>query len=43
MYCIFSTADNHTTLMKTIEGNPLYVFSVTGPVSLAVDSFLLLG
>ncbi|KAM3599105.1 uncharacterized protein V6R79_000090 [Siganus canaliculatus] len=35
--------DNYKNWKKTVEHNPLYVLSISGPVFLAVDTFLLLG
>ncbi|XP_078142435.1 O-acyltransferase like protein-like [Centroberyx gerrardi] len=38
-----SILDNSNTWKKTIEGNPLHVFTNSGPVFVSVDTFLLLG
>lgn len=43
LYCIISIVDNYKNWKKTVESNPLYVFTTSGPVFLAVDTFLLLG
>ncbi|KAF7670418.1 hypothetical protein LDENG_00124730 [Lucifuga dentata] len=40
---IITNLDNYKTWKKTVERNPLYVFTFSGPVFLAVDTFLLLG
>ncbi|XP_076027890.1 O-acyltransferase like protein [Genypterus blacodes] len=40
---IIINLDNYQTWKKTVQSNPLYVFTFSGPVFLAVDTFLLLG
>uniref|UniRef100_A0A3B3RXH4 O-acyltransferase like n=1 Tax=Paramormyrops kingsleyae TaxID=1676925 RepID=A0A3B3RXH4_9TELE len=40
-YCLFP--DNDKRWKEAVEKNPLYIFSFSGPVYLAVDTFLLLG
>lgn len=42
-YPIITSLDNYKNWKKTFESSPLYVFSLSGPVFLAVDTFLLLG
>uniref|UniRef100_A0A8C6TB82 O-acyltransferase like n=1 Tax=Neogobius melanostomus TaxID=47308 RepID=A0A8C6TB82_9GOBI len=42
-YPIITSIDNYKNWKKTFETSPLYVFSLSGPVFLAVDTFLLLG
>lgn len=39
----FLFADNYKDWKKTVEHNPLHVLTISGPVFLAVDTFLLLG
>lgn len=43
LHRIFSIVDNYKNWRKTVERNPLYVLTISGPVFLAVDTFLLLG
>lgn len=43
LHCMYSIADNYKTWRETAEGSPLYVFAFSGPIFLAVDTFLLLG
>lgn len=40
---VISAADNYKNWKETVEINPLYVVTISGPVFLAVDTFLLLG
>ncbi|XP_061603694.1 O-acyltransferase like protein isoform X2 [Phyllopteryx taeniolatus] len=40
---VINNLDNYKDWKKTVERSPLYVFSLSGPVFLAVDTFLLLG
>ncbi|XP_030004245.1 O-acyltransferase like protein [Sphaeramia orbicularis] len=40
---VISTLDNYKNWKKAVESSPLYVFTISGPVFLAVDTFLLLG
>ncbi|KAM7392714.1 hypothetical protein PAMA_007710 [Pampus argenteus] len=40
---VINNLDNYKDWKKTAESNPLYVFTISGPVFLAVDTFLLLG
>ncbi|XP_055087649.1 O-acyltransferase like protein [Periophthalmus magnuspinnatus] len=42
-YPIIASIDNYKNWKKAFESSPLYVFSLSGPVFLAVDTFLLLG
>ncbi|XP_072310919.1 O-acyltransferase like protein [Eucyclogobius newberryi] len=42
-YTIIASIDNYKNWKKAFEKSPLYVFSLSGPVFLAVDTFLLLG
>ncbi|CAL9682101.1 unnamed protein product [Knipowitschia caucasica] len=42
-YPIIASIDNYKNWKKAFERSPLYVFSLSGPVFLAVDTFLLLG
>ncbi|KAM4634077.1 O-acyltransferase like protein [Polymixia lowei] len=39
----WNNLDNEKIWKETVESNPLYVFAFSGPVYLAVDTFLLLG
>ncbi|XP_030623812.1 O-acyltransferase like protein, partial [Chanos chanos] len=39
----WNNLDNDKRWKETVENNPLYVFAFSGPVYLAVDTFLLLG
>ncbi|KAJ3605793.1 hypothetical protein NHX12_027837 [Muraenolepis orangiensis] len=39
----WNNMDNEKVWKKTVENNPLYVFTFSGPVYLGVDTFLLLG
>ncbi|KAL0965890.1 hypothetical protein UPYG_G00287290 [Umbra pygmaea] len=39
----WTNLDNGKTWTQTVEKNPLYIFAFSGPVYLAVDTFLLLG
>uniref|UniRef100_UPI003AAFE7A5 uncharacterized protein n=1 Tax=Centroberyx gerrardi TaxID=166262 RepID=UPI003AAFE7A5 len=39
----FSNLDNYNTWKKTVEANPLHLFTDSGPVYVSVDTFLLLG
>ncbi|XP_071385520.1 O-acyltransferase like protein [Centroberyx affinis] len=39
----FSSLDNFNTWKKTVEDNPLYLFTDSGPIYVSVDTFLLLG
>ncbi|XP_041825612.1 O-acyltransferase like protein isoform X2 [Melanotaenia boesemani] len=40
---VINNLDNYETWKKTVESNPVYVLTISGPVFLAVDTFLLLG
>uniref|UniRef100_UPI0037E86879 O-acyltransferase like protein n=1 Tax=Semicossyphus pulcher TaxID=241346 RepID=UPI0037E86879 len=40
---VINNLDNYKNWRKTVESNPLYVLTISGPVFLAVDTFLLLG
>ncbi|XP_057674837.1 O-acyltransferase like protein [Corythoichthys intestinalis] len=40
---VINNLDNYKDWKKTVERSPLYVLSLSGPVFLAVDTFLLLG
>ncbi|XP_051960120.1 O-acyltransferase like protein [Xyrauchen texanus] len=40
---VWNKLDNDKRWKEMVESNPLYVFAFSGPVYLAVDSFLLLG
>uniref|UniRef100_A0A672HPR3 O-acyltransferase like n=1 Tax=Salarias fasciatus TaxID=181472 RepID=A0A672HPR3_SALFA len=40
---VINNLDNYKTWKTTVESSPLYVFTISGPVFLAVDTFLLLG
>ncbi|XP_047425961.1 O-acyltransferase like protein isoform X2 [Mugil cephalus] len=40
---VINTLDNYKNWKKTVESSPLYVLTISGPVFLAVDTFLLLG
>ncbi|XP_020498672.2 O-acyltransferase like protein [Labrus bergylta] len=40
---VINNLDNYKNWKKTAESSPLYVLSMSGPVFLAVDTFLLLG
>ncbi|KAM6902086.1 O-acyltransferase like protein [Xenentodon cancila] len=40
---VINNLDNYKTWKKTVESSPFYVLSISGPVFLAVDTFLLLG
>ncbi|XP_049594831.1 O-acyltransferase like protein isoform X1 [Syngnathus scovelli] len=40
---VINNLDNYKDWKKTVERSPLYVFSLSGPVFMAVDTFLLLG
>ncbi|KAK7896535.1 hypothetical protein WMY93_021860 [Mugilogobius chulae] len=42
-YPIITSIDNYKNWKKAFESSPLYVLSLSGPVFLAVDTFLLLG
>uniref|UniRef100_A0A672YYI4 O-acyltransferase like n=1 Tax=Sphaeramia orbicularis TaxID=375764 RepID=A0A672YYI4_9TELE len=37
---VISTLDNYKNWKKAVESSPLYVFTISGPVFLAVDTFL---
>nr|XP_040053785.1 O-acyltransferase like protein isoform X1 [Gasterosteus aculeatus aculeatus] len=40
---VINNLDNYKDWKKTVEHNPLHVLTISGPVFLAVDTFLLLG
>ncbi|XP_051906137.1 O-acyltransferase like protein isoform X1 [Hippocampus zosterae] len=40
---VINNLDNYKDWKKTVERSPLYAFSLSGPVFMAVDTFLLLG
>ncbi|XP_031716129.1 O-acyltransferase like protein isoform X1 [Anarrhichthys ocellatus] len=40
---VINNLDNYKDWKKTVESNPLHVLTISGPVFLAVDTFLLLG
>uniref|UniRef100_A0A3P8TIB0 O-acyltransferase like n=1 Tax=Amphiprion percula TaxID=161767 RepID=A0A3P8TIB0_AMPPE len=40
---VINNLDNYKNWKKTVESSPLYVLTISGPVFLAVDTFLLLG
>ncbi|KAM9841655.1 O-acyltransferase like protein [Aulostomus maculatus] len=40
---VINSLDNYKNWRETAESNPVYVLAISGPVFLAVDSFLLLG
>ncbi|XP_041667058.1 O-acyltransferase like protein [Cheilinus undulatus] len=40
---VINNLDNYKNWKKTVESSPVYVVSMSGPVFLAVDTFLLLG
>uniref|UniRef100_A0A3Q1FIM1 O-acyltransferase like protein-like n=1 Tax=Acanthochromis polyacanthus TaxID=80966 RepID=A0A3Q1FIM1_9TELE len=40
---VINNIDNYKNWKKTVESSPLYVLTISGPVFLAVDTFLLLG
>ncbi|XP_037608678.1 O-acyltransferase like protein [Sebastes umbrosus] len=40
---VITNLDNYKDWKKTVESNPLHVLTISGPVFLAVDTFLLLG
>uniref|UniRef100_A0A3B3TX83 Nose resistant to fluoxetine protein 6-like n=1 Tax=Poecilia latipinna TaxID=48699 RepID=A0A3B3TX83_9TELE len=40
---IINNLDNYKTWRKAVESSPVYVLTISGPVFLAVDTFLLLG
>ncbi|XP_076613337.1 O-acyltransferase like protein [Chaetodon auriga] len=40
---VINNLDNYKNWKRTVESNPLYVLTISGPVFLAVDTFLLLG
>ncbi|XP_044030923.1 O-acyltransferase like protein isoform X1 [Siniperca chuatsi] len=40
---VINNLDNYKNWKNTVESSPLYVLTISGPVFLAVDSFLLLG
>ncbi|KAI4887518.1 hypothetical protein NFI96_002269 [Prochilodus magdalenae] len=40
---VFFSADNEKRWRQAVQNSPLYVFAFSGPVYLAVDTFLLLG
>ncbi|XP_030599191.1 O-acyltransferase like protein [Archocentrus centrarchus] len=40
---VINSLDNYKNWRKTVESSPLYVLTISGPVFLAVDTFLLLG
>ncbi|XP_037547925.1 O-acyltransferase like protein [Nematolebias whitei] len=42
-FLVISNLDNYKTWRQTVENSPVYIFTISGPVFLAVDSFLLLG
>ncbi|XP_036973743.1 O-acyltransferase like protein isoform X1 [Acanthopagrus latus] len=42
-FSVINNLDNYKNWRKTVERNPLYVLTMSGPVFLAVDTFLLLG
>ncbi|XP_040915261.1 O-acyltransferase like protein [Toxotes jaculatrix] len=42
-FSVINNLDNYKNWKKTVESSPLYVFAISGPVFLAVDTFLLLG
>ncbi|KAJ7986824.1 hypothetical protein DPEC_G00332400 [Dallia pectoralis] len=42
-FSAWNNLDNGERWMKMVEKNPLYIFAFSGPVYLAVDTFLLLG
>ncbi|XP_022618569.1 O-acyltransferase like protein-like [Seriola dumerili] len=42
-FSVINNLDNYKDWKKTVERSPLYVFAISGPVFLAVDTFLLLG
>ncbi|XP_073333655.1 O-acyltransferase like protein [Pagrus major] len=42
-FSVINNLDNYKNWKKTVERNPLYVLTMSGPVFLAVDTFLLLG
>ncbi|XP_008422732.1 nose resistant to fluoxetine protein 6 [Poecilia reticulata] len=40
---VINNLDNYKTWRKAVESSPVYVLTISGPVFLAVDTFLLLG
>ncbi|XP_013864763.1 uncharacterized protein LOC106518174 [Austrofundulus limnaeus] len=42
-FLVINNLDNYKTWRKTVESSPLYIITISGPVFLAVDTFLLLG
>ncbi|XP_040014014.1 alpha-protein kinase 2 [Xiphias gladius] len=42
-FSVINNLDNYKNWKKTVESSPVYVFAFSGPVFLAVDTFLLLG
>ncbi|XP_071321603.1 O-acyltransferase like protein isoform X2 [Trachinotus anak] len=42
-FSVWNNLDNSINWRKTVEKNPLYVVAISGPVFLAVDTFLVLG
>ncbi|XP_032424958.1 O-acyltransferase like protein isoform X1 [Xiphophorus hellerii] len=40
---VINNLDNYKTWRKAVESSPVYVFTISGPIFLAVDTFLLLG
>ncbi|XP_070408475.1 O-acyltransferase like protein isoform X3 [Nothobranchius furzeri] len=40
---VINNLDNYKNWRGTVENNPVYIFTISGPVFLAVDTFLLLG
>ncbi|KAM4527682.1 O-acyltransferase like protein [Odontesthes bonariensis] len=40
---VINNLDNYKIWKKTVESSPVYVLTISGPVFLAVDTFLLLG
>ncbi|XP_034403137.1 O-acyltransferase like protein [Cyclopterus lumpus] len=40
---VINNLDNYKDWKKTVESNPLHVLTISGPVFLAVDTFLLIG
>ncbi|XP_024859905.2 O-acyltransferase like protein [Kryptolebias marmoratus] len=40
---VINNLDNYKTWRKRVESSPIYIFTISGPVFLAVDTFLLLG
>ncbi|MEQ2277215.1 hypothetical protein XENORESO_021857 [Xenotaenia resolanae] len=40
---VINNLDNYKTWRRAVESSPIYVFTISGPVFLAVDTFLLLG